>query len=144
MRTSNKIPAAIGAAVLLGSVVAAAAPAQAGGGGGAFTGTTGACSMGSIWTMKAKPVVGGLETEFSVDTARARQPWSVRITDNKALVFSGNRVTNKISRSLSVDRIVADRAGIDHFVARATNAKTGEVCRGALRMGAAGGGGGKG
>jgi hypothetical protein len=139
----NAFPAALGAAVLLGSLVATTTPANAGGAGN-FTQSTGACSMGSVWTMKAKPVVGGIELEVSVDTARAGQTWAVRVTDNKNLVFTGNRVTNKISRSLSVNRLAADRAGIDHFVARATNAKTGEMCRGTLALDAAGGGGGKG
>jgi hypothetical protein len=127
--------------VLLGSLVAAA-PAQAGGTN--VTQSTGACSMGSVWTMKAKPQLGGIELEFSVDTARAGQTWAVRVSDNKTLVFTGNRVTNKISRSLSVNRMAADRAGIDHFVARATNAKTGEMCRGTLAFAPGGGGGGKG
>ena len=140
MRTSNKIPAAIGAAVLVGSVVAAAAPAQAGGGSN-FTGTTGTCSMGSIWTMKAKPTVQGMELEFSVDTHRAGQTWAVRVTQNGTQVFTGNRVTNKISKSISVNRMLVDRAGADRFAARATNAKTGELCRAHLAMGAAGGGG---
>ena len=139
MRTRTAYPAAIGAAVLLGSLVAAA-PAQAGG--TDFTQSTGACSMGSAWVIKAKPQLGGIELEVSVDTARAGQTWAVRVTDNKTLLFSGNRVTNRISRSLSVDRMTADRAGIDHFVARATNAKTGEVCRGTLAFAPGGGGGG--
>jgi hypothetical protein len=142
MRTRTAYPAAIGAAVLLGSLVAAA-PAQAGGTTN-ITQSTGACSMGSLWTMKAKPQLGGIELEFSVDTARAGQTWAVRVTDNKNLLFTGNRVTNKISRSLSVNRLAADRAGIDHFIARATNAKTGELCRGTLAFAPAAGGGGKG
>ncbi|HET7193421.1 MAG TPA: hypothetical protein VFI99_00395 [Nocardioides sp.] len=141
MRTRTAYPAAIGAAVLVGSLVAAA-PAQAGGTN--FTESTGACSMGSVWVLKAKPQLAGIELEFSVDTARAGQTWAVRVTDNKNLVFTGNRVTNKISRSLSLNRMTADRAGIDNFVARATNAKTGEVCRGTLAFAPGGGGGGKG
>ena len=141
MRTRTAYPAAIGAAVLVGSLVAAA-PAQAGGTN--FTESTGACSLGSVWVLKAKPQLAGIELEFSVDTARAGQTWAVRVTDNKNLVFTGNRVTNKISRSLSLNRMTADRAGIDNFVARATNAKTGEVCRGTLAFAPGGGGGGKG
>lgn len=138
MRTRNHYPAAIGAAALLGTVIAAV-PAHAGG--GDFTEETGACAMGSTWVMKAKPVARGIEMEFSVDTARAGQTWAVRVTDNGKQVFTGNRVTNRISRSLSVDRMLADRAGADRLVARATNAKTGEVCRGHVALGAAGSGG---
>jgi len=127
MRTRNAYPAAIGAAVLLGSVVAAV-PAQAGG--GDFIEETGTCSLGSTWVMKAKQDLNRIELEFSVDTNRAGQKWAVRVTDNRVLMFSGNRVTNQISRSFSVDRMAADRAGTDQFRGRAVNAKTGELCRG--------------
>jgi hypothetical protein len=137
MRTRNAYPAAIGAAVLLGSVVAAV-PAQAGG--GDFTEETGACSAGSSWVMKAKPDLNRIELEFSVETQRAGQRWAVRVTDNGKLVFSGNRTTNRISRSMSVDRMLADRAGTDRFAARAVNARTGEVCRGHVALGAGSGG----
>jgi hypothetical protein len=136
MDTKKAYPAAIGAAVLLGSVVAAV-PAQAGG--GDFTERNGACSMNSSWVTKAKHDTGRIELEFSVETQRARQPWSVRVKDNGVLVFSGNRVTNRISRSFSVDRMLANRAGTDRFVARAVNARTGEVCRGRVALDAAGG-----
>jgi hypothetical protein len=136
MDTKKAYPAAIGAAVLLGSVVAAV-PAQAGG--GDFTERSGGCSMNSSWVTKAKHDTGRIELEFSVETQRARQPWSVRVKDNGVLVFSGNRVTNRISRSFSVDRMLANRAGTDRFVARAVNARTGEVCRGRVALGAAGG-----
>ena len=130
MRTRNTYAAAtMGAAVLLGSVVAAV-PAHAGGGGGDFTQRTGACSVGSTWIAKAKPHVNRIELEFSVETQRAGQMWSVRVTDNGVLLFDGNRRTTVRSRSLSVDRIVTDRAGADRFRARAVNARTGEVCRG--------------
>jgi hypothetical protein len=135
------LAAAAGAAVLLGSVVAAT-PAQAGG--GDFTEETGACSMVSVWDMKAKPVARGIEMEFSVDSNRLGQAWAVRLTDNRKLLFSGNRTTKGISRSFSVDKILADLAGTDRLVVRATNAKTGEVCRGHVALGAAGGGGGQG
>jgi hypothetical protein len=137
----NAFPAALGAAMLVGSLVATT-PAHAGG--GDFTQETGACSMVSTWDMKAKPVARGIEMEFSVDSNRVGQAWSVRLTDNGALLFSGNRTTNGISRAFSVDKILADGAGVDRLVARAMNTKTGEVCRGHVALGAAGGGGGKG
>jgi hypothetical protein len=35
--------------------------------------------------------------------------------------------------------MLANRAGTDRFVARAVNARTGEVCRGRVALGAAGG-----
>jgi hypothetical protein len=136
------LTAAAAGAVLLGSVLAAA-PAHAGGGGD-FTQETGACSMVSVWDMKAKPVARGIEMEFSVDSNRLGQAWAVRLTDNGKMLFSGNRRTRGVSRSLSLDKILTDRAGTDRLVARAVNAKTGEVCRGHVALAAAGGGGGKG
>lgn len=130
--TLKTFPTALGAALLLGSVIAAT-PAHAGGTN--FTQNTGACSMGSTWIMKAKPHLNQIELEFSVDTHVARQTWAVRVTDNKNLVWAGDMVTRRISRSFSVDRFAANRAGIDHFVGRTTNAKTGEVCVGRLAFG---------
>lgn len=135
MSTRHTYPAAIGSAVLLGSVIAAA-PAQAGG--GDFTERTGSCSANASWVMKAKHDTGRIEMEFSVESQRAGQRWTVRIRDNGRLVFSGKRLTNRISRSLSVDRMLANRAGTDRFVARATNARTGEVCRGHVALAPAG------
>ena len=135
MRTTRNIyPAAIGAAVLLGTVLAAA-PAQAGGGGN-FVEETGACTMGSTWVMKAKPAAGRIELEFSVDSHRVGQTFAVRLTNQRTLVFSGNRTTNGISKSFSVDKMLTDQAGTDRLVARATNAKTGEVCRGHVALAA--------
>lgn len=138
MRSRNVYPAAtMGVAVLLGSVVAAV-PAYAGG--GDFVEETGTCSMGSAWTAKAKHDTGRIELEFSVDSNRVGQAWSVRVTDQGALVFSGHRTTNGISRSFSVDKMLTNQAGTDRLVARAVNAKTGEVCRGHVALGAVGSG----
>lgn len=135
MITRHTYPAAIGSAVLLGSVIAAA-PAQAGG--GDFTERTGSCSANASWVMKAKHDTGRIEMEFSVESQRAGQRWTVRVRDNGALVFTGARRTNRISRSLSVDRMLTNRAGTDRFVARAINARTGEVCRGRVALAPAG------
>ena len=133
---------AISVATLFASL-AAVAPAQAGG--GDFTEEAGACSMVSAWDMKAKPVAGGrIEMEYSVDSNRLGQAWAVRVSNNGTLLFKVNRTTNGVSRSFSVDKMLANRAGIDRLVARATNAKTGEVCRGHVALGAAGGGSGQG
>jgi hypothetical protein len=142
MRRRRAYPAAtMGVAVLLGSVVAAI-PAHAGG--GDFIEESGACSMRSSWDMKAKHDTGRIELEFSVESNRVGQAWSVRLTDNGRLVFSGNRTTNGISRSFSVDKMLTNRAGTDRFVARTTNSRTGEVCRGHVALGAAGSSGGSG
>ncbi len=142
MRSRKAYPAAtLGVAVLLGGVVAAV-PAHAGG--GDFIEESGACSMSSSWDMKAKHDTGRIELELSVDSNRLGQAWSVRLTDNGTLVFSGNRTTNGVSRSFSVDKMLKDRAGTDRFVARTTNTRTGEVCRAHVALGAAGSSGGSG
>ena len=121
-------------AALVGGILAAP-PAHAGG--GDFTEEQGACSGSSTWLMKAKHDTGRIELEFEVQSNRAGQAWSVRITDNGVLVLSGNKVTNRLER-FSADRRPANRAGTDRFVGRAINAKTGEVCRGLVALGAAG------
>ena len=135
MKTMRTYPAAaIGVAALVGGVFAAV-PAHAGG--GDFTEEEGACSGNSTWLMKAKHDTGRIELEFEVQSNRAGQNWTVRITDNGVLVWSGNKVTNRFER-FSADRRPSNRAGTDRFVGRATNAKTGEVCRGHVALGAAG------
>jgi hypothetical protein len=140
MRTANACStAALGVAALLGSVVAAN-PAHAG---GDFTEEEGACSVSSTWLMKAKHDSGRIELEFEVQSNRSGQTWAVRIRDNGVLVFSGDKVTNRFER-FSADRRPANRTGTDHFVGRATNARTGEVCRGHVDLGAVGSSGGSG
>ena len=59
------------------------------------------------------------------------QVWTVVIRDNGNLVFRGDRTTLAPSGSFGVRRVVTNLAGSDNVVARATNAQTGEVCRGA-------------
>jgi hypothetical protein len=118
--------ATLGAAALIGSVVVAI-PAQAGG--GDFTERAGRCSAAAHWVMKAKPDTGRIELEFSVETQRAGQRWRVRITDNGKQIFLGRRITNRVSHSFSVDRMVGNRSGTDRFRARAENG-AGQVCFG--------------
>jgi hypothetical protein len=92
--------------------------------------TTGRCTAGSHWTMKAKPDNGRMELEFEVDSNRNGQRWNVRIADNRVLIFAGSRVTVAPSGSFEVRKLTANRAGIDHFVGVARNARTGETCVG--------------
>ena len=90
--------------------------------------TSGQCSLGSHWKMKAKPDNGRMEFELEVDSNRNGQRWTVRITNNRRLVFAGSRVTLAPSGSFEVDRLTANRAGVDHFVGVARNLHTNEVC----------------
>ena len=89
---------------------------------------SGRCSMGSHWTMKAKPDNGRMELELEVDSNRNGQRWTVRITDNRSLIFAGTKVTVAPSGSFEVRRLTANQVGIDHFVGVARNPRTHEVC----------------
>ena len=132
MRTTNtRTAAAVTAALLLGGLVSAS-PAEAGD--RDFKARSGSCSRFSNWDLKAKPDHRRLELEFSVESRRAGQAWRVRILDNGRRVYAGKRVTNRLSRSLSVDRLVANRRGPDRLVGWARNMRTGEVCRGRLSI----------
>lgn len=89
---------------------------------------SGRCSMGSHWTMKAKPDNGRMDLELEVDTNRNRQAWTVRITDNRHLVFAGTKVTLAPSGSFEVQKLATNRTGVDNFVGVAKNPRTHEVC----------------
>ena len=116
----------IASAALVGAALMAPA-AQAGGGGGDVR-ASGSCSGASSWKLKAKPDNGKIDLELEVDSNVNGQTWSVRIADNGTAVFSGSRRTKAPSGSFNVERLVANKAGSDSFVARATNAATGESC----------------
>lgn len=121
------------AALSLAGTFAVAGPATASGGGGDIR-TSGSCSAGSTWKMKAKPDDGRIEVQLEIDSNRVGQTWSVNITDNAVRVFSGNRVTTAPSGSFEVEVISANRAGTDSFLATARNARTGELCRGSVKI----------
>ncbi len=93
---------------------------------------SGSCSGSTDWKLKVKPDNGRLQVEYEVDSNVAGQTWSVRITDNGTKVFAGQRMTAGRSGSFTVQRRTANRAGADKLVATATNAATGETCRGTL------------
>jgi hypothetical protein len=110
------------------------APSAQASGGNPGVARSGSCSGTSNWNLKAKPDDGRIQVEFEVDSNRNGQNWAVAIRDNGNLVFSGNRTTHAPSGSFTVERRVANRAGADHFVARATNANTGESCVGRVTL----------
>ena len=96
--------------------------------------TSGTCSSGSHWKLKAGVRDSGIETEFEVDSNKNGQVWSVRLTDNGVQVFAGKKTTVAPSGSFSVSRHIANRAGTDRIVGTATNAKTGETCTGVVSI----------
>jgi hypothetical protein len=92
---------------------------------------SGSCATG-VWNLKAKPDDGRLEVEFEIDTNRNGQAWRVRIFDNGHRVFAGTRTTHAPSGSFDVEKRIANRAGRDHIVAKATRVSTGRTCTGSL------------
>jgi hypothetical protein len=94
--------------------------------------TSGRCSAGTVWKLKAKPDDGRLEVELEIDSNRNGQRWSVAIADNGVRVFTGTRTTAAPSGSFEVERHIANRAGSDRITASATNPRSGERCSGVV------------
>jgi hypothetical protein len=94
----------------------------------------GSCSAQSDWKLKVKPDDSRLELEFEVDQNVVGEVWRVRITQNGAQIFSGTRTTQGPSGSFEVRRRPANAAGVDRFVARATNLTSGETCVGRISI----------
>ena len=125
-RRSNRI-AAVGvlSAVAFGTFTAAPAYAKS-----AKVQKLGTCSKGSHWKLKLGPDGRVIETEFEVDSNHVGQKWNVTIGDNGTRVFTALRTTTAPSGSFTVDRRIANETGVDHVVATAKNAKSGETCVG--------------
>ncbi len=94
----------------------------------------GSCSAQSDWKLKVKPDNSRLELEFEVDQNVVGEVWRVRIKQNGARIFAGTRTTRGPSGSFEVRRRPADGAGVDRFVARATNLSNGEKCVGRISI----------
>jgi hypothetical protein len=94
----------------------------------------GHCSGASVWKLKLSPEDGRIEVEFQVDQNRNHRLWRVALTHNGPTVWRGSRYTLAPSGSFTVRRFFANRAGVDRVVARATNVRTGEVCRGSATI----------
>jgi hypothetical protein len=94
----------------------------------------GQCTNGSNWKLKAKPDDGRLEVEFEVDQNVNGDTWAVRLKDNGMVFFKGTRVTHAPSGSFELERRTDNQAGTDQITARATNQRTGEVCRASLKI----------
>jgi hypothetical protein len=89
----------------------------------------GHCTGASVWKLKIKPSNGRIETEFEVDQNRNNRLWRVTLTQKTTVVLRTSRYTRAPSGSFTVRRLLVNRAGADRIVARATNVRTGEVCR---------------
>jgi hypothetical protein len=94
----------------------------------------GSCSMSSDWKLKLSPENGRIEVEFEVDQNRNGQRWFVKLKRNGKLFWRGSRLTQPPSGSFEVRKLTRNGAGTERIVARARNARTGEVCRGVARF----------
>jgi hypothetical protein len=104
------------------------APASASGGDDVRT--SGACSGSAHWKLKAKPDDGRIEVEAEVDSNASGQHWDWILKHNGSVSARGSKSTSGVSGSFEVRRRMANLAGTDHFVFRATH--RGQVCRGTI------------
>jgi hypothetical protein len=93
---------------------------------------TGSCAGSAGWKLKASPEDGRIEVEGEVDSNRNRQSWSWLIRHNGDVSARGTATTRGPSGSFEVRRVMVNLRGKDRFVFRATNARSGEVCRGVV------------
>jgi hypothetical protein len=101
-----------------------------GGGGGGRVIKTGSCTDGTTWKLKVKSDNSLLEVEGEVDSNQSGQGWAWKIKDNGSVAAQGSATTGGRSGSFSVERKIANQAGTDTVVFRATHA--GEVCTGTI------------
>ena len=94
----------------------------------------GECTMRSDWKLKLSPENGRIEVEFEIDQNRNGQKWFVKLKRNGNLFWRGARTTQAPSGSFEVRKLTRDGAGTEKIVAKARNARTGEVCRGVARF----------
>jgi hypothetical protein len=93
---------------------------------------TGDCTGSTNWKLKLSPEDGRIEVEFEVDQNRNNRLWTVKIAQDGKLAWSGSRYTRAPSGSFTARRVLRETAGSDRIAVRATNVRTGEVCRGVL------------
>jgi hypothetical protein len=94
----------------------------------------GSCSGASDWKLKAGPDDGRIEVEGEVDSNKVGQSWSWSILHNGTVSAKGTKTTAAPSGSFEVRRVLVNVKGTDSIVFRASNAKSGETCRGALSI----------
>jgi hypothetical protein len=111
--------------------IAAAAPAQAS---DDEVRRQGSCTGRSDWTLKAKHDDGRIEVEGEVDSNRVGQTWRWLIRHNGSVSARGIKVTRAPSGSFEVERRIVNLSGVDTIVFRARNPRSGEVCRGVVRL----------
>jgi hypothetical protein len=94
---------------------------------------TGDCSGTADWKLKVKTDDGRLEVEGEVDSNTSGQQWVWKIKDNGSVAAKGSSTTGGRSGSFSVERRIADKAGTDKVVWKASYA--GQKCSGTISFG---------
>ncbi len=95
----------------------------------------GACSRGSEWEMRLIPRDDGmLRVRWDVDSGIAGQTWRMSVSRNGGQLAAGTRTTNADGEAEFRLRGVKDLQGTDAFTGNATNATTGETCKGAASI----------
>ena len=125
-------PMVIAITLLVGASIWLTAPAALAGGQRVIH--SGSCSAQSDWKLKVKPDNSRLELEFEVDSNVVGEAWRVRIRQNGSQIFARTRTTQAPSGSFEVRRRPMNAAGVDRFVARATNLTSGETCLGRISI----------
>ena len=90
---------------------------------------SGACSVGSTWTMRAAEAAGDTAAiRLTVNSATAGQTWSVQMSRQGTQFFSGRRTTNSAG-DFTINTSAREVKNVDDvYTARARNLRTGEVC----------------
>ena len=130
-RTRLLITAAAMTVGLAAPPLVATAPAFASGGGHGVS-SSGACTNGGHFKLKAKHDDGKIEMEYEVDSNHAGQKWAVRITDNGTVVVKRHATTAGRSGSFEIRKRIADRTGPDKIRAHATFRN--HTCKGAVKL----------
>jgi hypothetical protein len=91
----------------------------------------GTCSGQADWKLKVAPENGRLQVEFEVQHATPGDHWHVRIKENGSPLLSSGKVV-RADGSFDVKHRANNTSGPDRFVARATNASSGESCLGTV------------
>jgi hypothetical protein len=110
-----------------------AGPASASGGGDGVQ-RSGSCSGSTDWTLKAKFRDGRIETEGEIDSNRIGQTWNWILKHNGTVSAHGQRLTQAPSGSFTVERTLVNLPGVDKIVFWARNPRSGETCRGVVRI----------
>jgi hypothetical protein len=127
-RSLRRTAVAVSTTLLLGTVAALPAAAYSGAG----SESSGSCTKGSQWQLRADPHDGRIQVEAEVDSGVKGQHWTWRIVHNGGVAAHGKAVT-KDGGSFKVQRLLINLPGTDSIGWRSTNHASGEHCSGGVK-----------